>query len=225
MRKERRLSGGGTRSARIVSPSDDILSRVSAPGFPNVMASSFIPSRQFSGSPLVSTNSLPIGITIPGSPPAQPLASPDQSRRSFEFLPAQTGMRATYPSIVINGMIGDVMDAVREIMGRSSAPPVEPTGEISYVCPLSWVPITCPGRGVRCHHAQCFDLVEFLILAGNDPWVCPVCGMALDFESLRFDHAFMKDGLQHMGPVQEARSPGVVPSEQDWAHQDDGFFF
>lgn len=223
MRKESRSGSPGARSARIVSPSDDILSRVSPPGFHNVFGSSFLPP-SYSGSPLVS----PMSMAVPSSPPTVPLNPIDGSGRNVEFLPAQPVPHPPYPSIVINGMIGDVMDALREIMGRSSAPPVvEAVGEISYVCPLSWVPITCPGRGVNCHHAQCFDLVEFLILSGNEPWVCPVCGVALDFEALRFDHTFMRDALElPQQPRQYAASPGVVPANQFWEQgQEDDFPF
>lgn len=49
---------------------------------------------------------------------------------------------------------------------------------IRLVDPYSWDEIRTPVRGVKCTHAQCFDLKTFLSLmysARNRTWKCPLC--------------------------------------------------
>lgn len=186
------------RGARFYSPSDHILSRVTTSGH-QMLASSFFPGHQhsfMSGSPLFATNSLPVSTNntmIPQRDFSDSGESSIQANR-FEFVSDFRETPQVYPSIVIGGMIVDVNDAVREIVtNRPPAPAVSDTTPASSICPISYVPITAPGRGVACQHSQCFDLAEFLILQGDQEWICPVCGIPLDFESLRFDPAFMKE--------------------------------
>ena len=98
-----------------------------------------------------------------------------------------------YPEIVVNGQLADVNGVVRSIvLERDPAPPIfTEGGQPSIVCPLSRVPITCPGRGVNCRHSACFDLRQFLLLSvPGDASVCPICNQHLPFEELRFDPQF-----------------------------------
>jgi hypothetical protein len=65
---------------------------------------------------------------------------------------------------------------------------------ISDICPMSNKQIQKPGRGLKCAHAQCFDLVTFIKAAqktGN--WNCPICGITLSLELLRHDPSFLKN--------------------------------
>lgn len=100
-----------------------------------------------------------------------------------------------YPSVVVNGLIVDLNDIVRDIIiNKPSAPFIEnETESISLICPLSQVPITCPGRGALCRHRQCFDLKEFIITQTTDVWLCPICRGPVDLQTLRFDPLFFSN--------------------------------
>lgn len=216
------------RAARFCSPSDHILSRVTAPQQP-MMASSFFPGHRHiftSSSPLFPTSSLPATFNHVSSPQPE-FSDPGElamHENRFEFVSDLRETPQVYPSIVINGVIVDVNDVLREIINnRPPAPAVFDTehNEVSLVCPLSYVPITAPGRGVNCEHTQCFDLAEFLILQGDEEWVCPICGIPLDFESLRFDPAFMKKQKQQQ--LETTEQVIFEESRQIWGEFELGF--
>lgn len=98
-----------------------------------------------------------------------------------------------FPTISILGRLTEINEAVRSVLERPPAPSIpQPDSELSSVCPLSYVPITCPARGEFCLHEQCFDLRSFLMLQDESNWVCPVCKLPLTWSSLRFDPSFMK---------------------------------
>lgn len=204
------------RGARFYSPSDHILSRVTSSNH-QMMASSFFPGHQhslMSTAPLFATKSLPVSITNMITPQRDFSDSGESSihTNGFEFVSEFREAPQVYPSIVVGGMIVDVNDALREIVANRPPAPAISDGEVSPICPLSYVPITTPGRGVACEHAQCFDLAEFLILQGDQSWICPVCGIPLDFASLRFDPAFMKDRK----PVMQETALFDQPTPIDW---------
>lgn len=65
---------------------------------------------------------------------------------------------------------------------------------VSDLCPISRMQIRSPGRGSMCTHAQCFDLLSFLEKArdtGN--WMCPVCGLQISLNDLRYDPSFLRN--------------------------------
>jgi hypothetical protein len=65
---------------------------------------------------------------------------------------------------------------------------------ISEIDPILRTQITVPGRGVTCTHAQCFDIRNFLNKAfETGHWECPVCGVRLTFNDLRYDPQFIKN--------------------------------
>ncbi|OHT17158.1 MIZ zinc finger family protein [Tritrichomonas foetus] len=91
--------------------------------------------------------------------------------------------------------------AIEEIIfRRPKADPFPTTNGVSYVCPHSSVVITCPGRGVNCKHAQCFDIRRYLMMP-PDPSLCPICGQVLNYIDLRFDPLFFnfKKKLENVG--------------------------
>ncbi|KAH0793821.1 MIZ zinc finger family protein [Histomonas meleagridis] len=193
-----------SRASRICNPSGDVLSHVSTPQLNNMIACSFIPvqNRCFSNSPLLAGSSLPLsdqGLlqTTMSSPKfvEQPVQPPPQP---YVFTLAEFTAKLShqvYPSIVINGTIYDINEIIQNIItNRAFSPPVDDPNPISYVCPFSFVPITCPGRGLHCKHSQCFDIPEFLIMQGpNDSeWRCPICNQPINVETISFDPFFFK---------------------------------
>lgn len=65
---------------------------------------------------------------------------------------------------------------------------------VSEIDPILKTQITVPGRGVMCTHAQCFDIRNFLNKAfDTGHWECPVCGVRLSFNDLRYDPRFLKN--------------------------------
>jgi len=110
-------------------------------------------------------------------------------------------------SIIVNNYTRDINEVINEIVfSRPPAPFVPPMNTSSLICPMSQVPITCPGRGAECYHSQCFDLREFLILQIGDDWKCPICNSPIDYESLRYDPVFFR-------PV---FNPPIMRSNESW---------
>ncbi|OHT05225.1 hypothetical protein TRFO_27092 [Tritrichomonas foetus] len=82
------------------------------------------------------------------------------------------------------------------LMNESESLNASPTNnDESNTCPISYVPITCPGRGVNCRHEKCFDLRQYLLLCLGENDTCPICNSALRFEDLRFDPTFFSPKL------------------------------
>jgi len=104
-------------------------------------------------------------------------------------------------TVLINNIPRDINDVIHEIVtSRAPAKKVTVSSLVSVVCPLSMIPITAPGRGLDCNHAQCFDLRQFILFQLTDDWKCPICQQSLDFESLRFDPFFFKS-TQTFSPI------------------------
>jgi len=67
------------------------------------------------------------------------------------------------------------------------------SGSITKKCPISKKLIDNPARGDNCQHLQCFDLKSFLERAiQTQNWACPVCGMQIPFNDLRYDPSYLK---------------------------------
>ncbi|OHT16302.1 MIZ zinc finger family protein [Tritrichomonas foetus] len=184
------------RAARLCSPADDIMSQVTSPQFSGYLSQSFAPGQNnsFTNSPLVAPSSLPLLGPWDQNPPQSQNQINSHPRNisfcSFEIINTQQ----VYPSVVVNGIIRNVNDVIREIIiHRPPAQMIMDDKEISIICPFSYVPITCPVRGENCHHSQCFDAAEYLILQESDIWFCPICNIPICIDSLRFDPLFFKD--------------------------------
>jgi hypothetical protein len=85
-----------------------------------------------------------------------------------------------------------VDEIVRHILARESAAAVQETlHKETGICPLSRKIITCPVRGSKCEHSDCFDLVGYLAYgAKGNTWICPVCHKPAQPDELRVDPEF-----------------------------------
>ncbi len=72
---------------------------------------------------------------------------------------------------------------------KASDPDVVATSQnLSLKCPLSYMRINQPCRGLGCSHIQCFDATSYLQLQEQGPqWICPICNKLAPFETLAVD--------------------------------------
>lgn len=63
------------------------------------------------------------------------------------------------------------------------------TGTIvpSVMDPVSGKLMKHPGKGVNCHHDQCFDIKQYIKRSNmTRQWLCPVCNRSLPYQELRY---------------------------------------
>lgn len=72
---------------------------------------------------------------------------------------------------------------------KAQDPDVVATSSVlSLKCPLSYMRLDVPCRGLRCAHIQCFDATSYLQLQEQGPqWLCPICNKPTPFEQLAVD--------------------------------------
>jgi len=174
---------------------EDILNKVNVPQHNSFTTKSFIPgiNKSLGDSPLLAPSSLPLNtLKIENNRGVYCELLPHDFR--FENYRGN-GLYKTDLPIFINGETVMIESAIKDIVfNRPPAPMKEseqPSAE-SYICPISFVPITCPGRGVDCNHQRCFDLREFLLLQMEEIWRCPICGIRVTFIDLRYDPFYFK---------------------------------
>jgi E3 SUMO-protein ligase PIAS1 len=74
---------------------------------------------------------------------------------------------------------------------------------MSLKCPLSFIRLRTPCRGMACNHNQCFDATSYLQLQEQAPtWICPVCNKSATWESLVLDH-YVQNILDSTSPDTE----------------------
>jgi hypothetical protein len=85
-----------------------------------------------------------------------------------------------------------VDEIVRHILARENAAAGQETlHKETGICPLTRKIITCPVRGSKCEHSDCFDLVGYLAYgAKGNIWICPVCHKPAQPDELRVDPGF-----------------------------------
>ncbi|KAI1460722.1 PINIT domain-containing protein [Annulohypoxylon moriforme] len=78
---------------------------------------------------------------------------------------------------------------IREISRKANDPDVVTTSQVlSLLCPLTYMRLKIPCRGMSCNHIQCFDANSFMQLQEQGPtWSCPICYKAVPFETLAID--------------------------------------
>lgn len=173
-------------------------------------------------SPLLPSSSLPIRNAMwnPGFDAFKPNLGVNQGNGNTYREFSEIKMPYIYPSIIVNGMIKDVNEIIKQIvMNKSFHPQFEDTDKASYLDPQSRVPILCPGRGMNCRHFQCFDIAEFLILqTDNQSWTCPICGAPLTLETIYYDPLFLS-------PRKNSSFGGLEfnQNENDYLDMDSGF--
>ncbi|KAG7290296.1 hypothetical protein NEMBOFW57_000295 [Staphylotrichum longicolle] len=98
-------------------------------------------------------------------------------------------------SVPIATLVGQIQKKIRkesvvaEITKKAGDPDVVATSQnLSLKCPLSYMRLNLPCRGVSCNHIQCFDATSYLQLQEQGPqWLCPICSKPTPFEQLAID--------------------------------------
>ncbi|KAK3296217.1 PINIT domain-containing protein [Chaetomium fimeti] len=98
-------------------------------------------------------------------------------------------------SVPIDTLVSQIQKKIRkesvvaEITKKASDPDVVATSQnLSLKCPLSYMRLNLPCRGVSCNHIQCFDATSYLQLQEQGPqWLCPICNKPAPFEQLAID--------------------------------------
>jgi len=80
-------------------------------------------------------------------------------------------------------------DVVNDMLSKAKDVDIEATSQVmSLKCPLSYMRLSLPCRGMGCKHVQCFDATSYLQLQEQGPqWLCPVCSNPARFEQLAVD--------------------------------------
>ncbi len=78
---------------------------------------------------------------------------------------------------------------ISELTRKANDPDVVAMSQVvSLKCPLSYMRLKIPVRGVSCSHIQCFDALSYLQLQEQGPqWLCPICNKPTPFEQLAAD--------------------------------------
>ncbi|CEJ87676.1 hypothetical protein VHEMI04478 [[Torrubiella] hemipterigena] len=94
---------------------------------------------------------------------------------------------------------------IAELNKKAQDPDVVATAQVlSLKCPLSYMRLDVPCRGMGCTHIQCFDATSYLQLQEQGPqWLCPICSKSAPFEQLAVDE-YVKDILENTPKSLEA---------------------
>ncbi|OAA71887.1 Zinc finger domain-containing protein, MIZ-type [Akanthomyces lecanii RCEF 1005] len=78
---------------------------------------------------------------------------------------------------------------IAELNKKAQDPDVVATSSVlSLKCPLSYMRLDVPCRGMGCSHIQCFDATSYLQLQEQGPqWLCPICNKPTPYEQLAVD--------------------------------------
>ncbi|KAK4197452.1 putative E3 SUMO-protein ligase [Triangularia verruculosa] len=95
----------------------------------------------------------------------------------------------------VEGLVTQIRQKIRkehvieEINQKASDPDVIATSQnLSLKCPITYMRLTNPCRGVKCNHIQCFDASSYLQMQEQSPlWLCPICNKATPFDQLAID--------------------------------------
>lgn len=125
------------------------------------------------------------------------------------------------PSLQIDELVNKVINEFPQAMSLNAQ--FSNTGVLPFPTstdPISGNIIDHPCRGVNCTHIQCFDLRSFIERALNDnSWICPICGLMLSYENLRFDPTFydivsqlQQQQAQQMQVMQQPMNNECIPT-------------
>ncbi|KAM5371378.1 hypothetical protein ACJZ2D_007977 [Fusarium nematophilum] len=98
------------------------------------------------------------------------------------------------------------IDSVKqELKEKAQDPDVVATSQVlSLKCPLSYMRLDLPCRGLSCTHIQCFDATSYLQLQEQGPqWQCPICYKSATFDQLAVDE-YVRDILTRTSKSLEA---------------------
>lgn len=104
---------------------------------------------------------------------------------------------------------------ISEITKKASDPDVITTAQkLSLKCPISYMRLQIPCRGVKCNHIQCFDATSYLQLQEQGPqWICPICNGSAPFEQLAIDE-YARDILSQ---TSESVEQVTIETDGTWA--------
>ncbi|CAF3435789.1 unnamed protein product [Fusarium graminearum] len=100
------------------------------------------------------------------------------------------------------------------VNAKAQDPDVVATSQVlSLKCPLSYMRLALPCRGLSCTHLQCFDATSYLQLQEQGPqWQCPICYKSATFDQLAVD-GYVKDILAKTSKSQETVT---IEPNGDW---------
>ncbi|KAH6671601.1 putative SUMO ligase SizA [Plectosphaerella plurivora] len=89
-----------------------------------------------------------------------------------------------------------IASVIQEITRKAADTDIVTTSQVvSLKCPLSYMRLQVPCRGVVCTHIQCFDATSYLQLQEQGPqWLCPICNKSVTYENLAVDE-YVRDIL------------------------------
>ncbi|KAK4153737.1 PINIT domain-containing protein [Chaetomidium leptoderma] len=124
-------------------------------------------------------------------------------------------------SVPIETLVAQIQKKIRkesvvaEITKKASDPDVVATSQnLSLKCPLSYMRLKLPCRGVSCNHIQCFDATSYLQLQEQGPqWLCPICNKPAPFEQLAIDEY----ARQILAQTSESVEQVTIEPNGEWA--------
>ncbi|EKJ71122.1 hypothetical protein FPSE_08628 [Fusarium pseudograminearum CS3096] len=117
-------------------------------------------------------------------------------------------------SRISNGKRISIDSVKQELNAKAQDPDVVATSQVlSLKCPLSYMRLALPCRGLSCTHLQCFDATSYLQLQEQGPqWQCPICYKSATFDQLAVD-GYVKDILAKTSKSQETVT---IEPNGDW---------
>ncbi|KAL1838845.1 hypothetical protein VTJ49DRAFT_2168 [Mycothermus thermophilus] len=106
-------------------------------------------------------------------------------------------------TVTIETLVSQIQKKIRkesvvaEITKKASDPDevVATSENLSLKCPLTYMRLKLPCRGISCNHIQCFDATSYLQLQEQGPqWLCPICSKSAPFDQLAIDE-YVRDIL------------------------------
>ncbi|RFN46817.1 putative relatd to e3-like factor in the sumo pathway [Fusarium flagelliforme] len=117
-------------------------------------------------------------------------------------------------SRIANGKKISIEAVKQELNAKAQDPDVVATSQVlSLKCPLSYMRLALPCRGLSCTHLQCFDATSYLQLQEQGPqWQCPICYKSATFDLLAVD-GYVRDILAKTSKSQETVT---IEPNGDW---------
>ncbi|KAI1053977.1 hypothetical protein LB507_007090 [Fusarium sp. FIESC RH6] len=115
---------------------------------------------------------------------------------------------------IANGKKISIEAVKQELNAKAQDPDVVATSQVlSLKCPLSYMRLALPCRGLSCTHLQCFDATSYLQLQEQGPqWQCPICYKSATFDLLAVD-GYVRDILAKTSKSQETVT---IEPNGDW---------
>ncbi|KAK3356979.1 PINIT domain-containing protein [Lasiosphaeria hispida] len=121
----------------------------------------------------------------------------------------------------VEALVGKIQKKIRtetvisEITKKASDPDVIATSQnLSLKCPLTYMRLNLPCRGLSCSHIQCFDATSYLQLQEQGPqWICPICNKSAPFDQLAVDE-YVREILAN---TSDSTEQVTIEPDGEWA--------